>query len=541
MMKNLFKLNWINGLGLSFIFTGFLYFLKMAADAGWLPPVVRAAVGVLSGVCAVFIGFQLFNKGKSYVAELVAGMGSAVIYATVAYVSFSDQINWSPNALLISMVSIGIITSVLAMKREMRLLYNISTLGALVTPLIITASDTQDFMLFIYLLIINVMALYVSGVKKWHELKIVAFVMSLAIYSTYYLMFDPEHWVKPFLYIGSLFLVYIIGLTIGSWNQKDSEFGVDQFLGIINAISFVFWAALIFGNFNVPHTIPMLIVAFIFIGMGALFYYGKGRVFNVINGSYLILGTVVMSIACSDTGMYLAGGMNYVVNSAIWIFLIGAAFAVGKKAEHYIITVGAYVGLVCLTVYWYMYAWDVEWVTVFGMKYVPFFNAGALVWMALAGMGFYFSKHEEKLMVENSSVLNSRVDGQIDYSFLKDKPLLSGVLGVLSHLIVGGLLTVQIGNLWEAYEISMVSENLAMSVTWIVYALMIYLMSSKSKHNIYKVLGSTVLVLTSIKVFAWDLLGSANYQKVIFLMIIGGLTLLIGKVSGARRNKEEMT
>ena len=28
-MKKLFKFNWINGLGLSFIFTGFLYFLKL--------------------------------------------------------------------------------------------------------------------------------------------------------------------------------------------------------------------------------------------------------------------------------------------------------------------------------------------------------------------------------------------------------------------------------------------------------------------------------------------------------------------------------
>ena len=538
-MKYLFKFNWINGLGLSFIFTGFLYFLKMAADAGWLPPEVRAAVGVLAGVCAVYVGFQLFKKGKSYVAESVAGMGSAVIYATLAYVSFNDQINWSPNALLISMISIGIVTSVLAMRSEMRLLYNISTLGALVTPLIITASDTQDFMLFIYLLIINVMALYVSAVKKWHELKVVAFVMSLAIYSTYYLMFDPEQWVKPFLYIGSLFLVYIIGLTIGSWNRKDNEFGVDQFLGIINAISFVFWSALIFGNFNVPHTLPMLIVAFIFLGMGALFYYGKGRVINVVNASYLILGTVVMSIGCSDTGMYLSGGMNYVVNSAIWLFLIAASFVVGRKSEHHLINVGAYVGLVCLTVYWYMFAWEVEWIAIFGVKYLPFFNAGALIWMIMAGMGFYFSKHEEKLMAENTSPNSSQHDKSTEYSFLKDKSLLSGVLGVLSHVIVGGLLTVQIGNLWEAYDISLVSENLAMSVTWIVYALTIYLMSINSQHKIYKVLGTVVLVLTSIKVFAWDLLGSANYQKVIFLMVIGGLTLLIGKVSAVNGKKDE--
>jgi hypothetical protein len=226
--------------------------------------------------------------------------------------------------------------------------------------------------------------------------------------------------------------------------------------------------------------------------------------------------------------MYLTGGMNYVVNSAVWLFLIAAAFFVGKQSKNQIIRTGSYVGFVCLTVYLYFYAWDVEWVTFLGIKYVPFANAGAIVWMVMAWLGFYFSKYEEGLV----SVKKRSLTDVKRLSVSSDNMVVSGVLGVLSHFIVGGLLTVQIANLWEAYDIPLFSKNLALSISWIVYALIIYLMSAKSKHLIYRRLGGTVLILTSIKVFTYDLSGSATYQKVIFLMVIGGLTLIIGKVKG---------
>ena len=50
--------------------------------------------------------------------------------------------------------------------------------------------------------------------------------------------------------------------------------------------------------------------------------------------------------------------------------------------------------------------------------------------------------------------------------------------------------------------------------------------SEKVKLNILAVL------LTSVKVFVWDLSGSANYQKVVFLMMVGGITLVAGYFYG---------
>lgn len=516
-MKDLLKLNWINGLGISFIFTAFLYFLKIAADNGWLPPEVRAASGLALGATAIFSGLALFKKGKTYVAETISGLGIAMLYATLAYVSFSESIMWSPNAMLISMVCISITTCYIAIKSNMRILYLLSTIGGLITPLIIKAGETDDFMLFIYLFIINVAALYVSALKKWHELKIISFILSLAIYTTYYVLFDPIQWVKPLFYISVLFITYIIGLTISSWNQNTSEISINHYLEILNAINFVFWANLIFGEFEIPHTLPMVIVGIVFISLGTITYYFKDKNFNLLNGAYLALGTIVMAIACSDTGLLLKNGMNYVVNCGIWTILIAAAFIFGKKSKNNSILLGTYATFLIATTYWYTVAWDVEWLTIFGFKYIPFFNAGALIWISLAFLGFYFSKHE----LNNTNNKQQMIDNNI----------LSITLAMISHIIVGGLLTVQISNLWSAYHISILNENLSMSICWIIYALTIYLWNNVNNAKVYKIFGASVLIITSLKVFFIDLSGKATFEKVIFLLIAGGLTLLIGKVS----------
>jgi hypothetical protein len=56
-----------------------VYFLKIAADAGWLPPELRSAIGLLLGAGAIFAGIQLNNQGKGVWGESIAGLGTAVV------------------------------------------------------------------------------------------------------------------------------------------------------------------------------------------------------------------------------------------------------------------------------------------------------------------------------------------------------------------------------------------------------------------------------------------------------------------------------
>ena len=104
-MNKFFEKNWMNILGGLFLFSAFLYFFKMAFEEGWLPPAARVAIRLAAGATALYYGYSKYRRDTTLSAELLAGLGSAIVYAAIAYASFSTEILWSANALFISVLS----------------------------------------------------------------------------------------------------------------------------------------------------------------------------------------------------------------------------------------------------------------------------------------------------------------------------------------------------------------------------------------------------------------------------------------------------
>jgi uncharacterized membrane protein len=82
------------------------------------------------------------------------------------------------------------------------------------------------------------------------------------------------------------------------------------------------------------------------------------------------------------------------------------------------------------------------------------------------------------------------------------------------------------------------SRTLAVSISYIIYALLIFLWGAHTKTVAFRVMGSIVLVLTSLKVFFWDIPGDATISKMLFLVIIGLFTLLIARINKHWLEKE---
>ena len=520
MLENL-KKNWITWLGILFVFLAFLYFLKLAIDQAWIPPVARVAVGLVLGISGAFAGYWLYRKEPSAKAEFIAGFGLSLLYATFAYASFSEDILWSPNTLFISMVATTLAISWVGAKYKMRILIFMCVLGGLLTPLIIQAPESGVLLLFFYVFALNAMAIYLSAAQDWKELRGMSFAVTVVIYSLYYVYFDPMSWGEPFLYLAAFFVTYFAGLILASWyRDKDFE-GINLYLSLLNAINFAFWSIFILESFTLAYTGPALIIGFAFIGAGALIYRlsGQSLVAPIL---YVVLGVVVIAIAVNDLGHhYTVAGMHYVISSAIWLFLIVLAFAAGHFIKSRVaqkISLGAWA---LLLMYWFGHAWSVEWVNWFGMHFIPFLNPGALVWMGLAVSGFIMSR-----LLTRYAAQEGISEDEAYYL-----PKVSLIMAIASHVVVGGLLTVQVQNIWKAYEVSIVSLNLSLSVVWMLYALLLFLWGAFSRATVFRLLGTAVLLATSFKIFFWDLSQASSIQKVVFLLIAGGLTLLIAWVN----------
>ncbi|MCK5281309.1 MAG: DUF2339 domain-containing protein, partial [Cyclobacteriaceae bacterium] len=119
-MNEFIKKNWITVLGGTFLFAAMLYFFKLVISEGWLPPAARVAIGLLAGTTLIYYGYAKYKINANLSTELLSGLGSAIVYATLAYASFSFEINWSTNALTIAMLSFTSLITYIGYKLEMR-------------------------------------------------------------------------------------------------------------------------------------------------------------------------------------------------------------------------------------------------------------------------------------------------------------------------------------------------------------------------------------------------------------------------------------
>ena len=513
-MIDLIKKHWITTLGILFLFSSFTYFLKIAFENDWFPAELRVLSGFAIGVTLLFAGYNYYRKNSLNTCQMLAGSGMSVIYATFSYVAFSDSLTWPYNITFISVLSITALTTFLSYRYNLRALIFISIMGGLLSPIFMKAEVHHDLLLFAYVLILNVGALYVSISKKWTELRAMAFGITVLIYATYFIYFDPESWGRPFFYAASLFATYMGGIIYASYREKDLFTGWNLYLSLINAMLFIFWSIYILGSFEITFTIPLLIVGTAFMTAAIfIFYLSNKKAFPSI--IYVCLGLLLFTISAANIEPMFINGLEYVVTTLLWLLVVVSTYAIGRFTKTNELVYISYAAWMMLLIYWFTVAWDVQWMKLFGLEYIPFLNAGALTWIALAAFGFYASKKEQK-----------------------DNNGLSTLMAIAANIIVGGLFTVQIKNLWIAYDIEFISRSIAISISYMVYALLIFIWGAHTKAISFRIMGSVVLIVTAIKVFFWDLSGDASLSKMIFLSIIGLLTLGIARINKYWMDKE---
>ncbi|MCE7990685.1 MAG: DUF2339 domain-containing protein [Roseivirga sp.] len=523
-MKDFIQKYWINALGLGLLFTALLYFLKLAVASGWFPIELRLALSSLLGCSGLFFGFRLVNQQKPVTGQVLAGLGTAVLYATIGYISFSEEMLWSSSSLLIAMVGVSSVVSGLAVRQNQRILFALSILGGLITPFVIKASAQLDVALFIYVLILNLAAIYASISKGWKENMLIGFVLTIGLFSSYYFLFEPGSWQRPFTYCTIMFVVFMVGFVITPFRENKKYDGFELILGVFNGVNFILWSHWIFKEFSIPYVTPLLIVGVSFLTLSCLIYHRSEKRGMAAFGTYMAMALMSLGIAGNDLGrLYQQGGLNYVITAMVWLLLIASVLIIGKKIKDRQLVYGSMLGYLLLIVYWFGRAWEVDWLPVLGVEYIPFLNAGALVWLGLIILGFNYSidvrNGDEQLLVWGG------------------KGTASALLALVSHIQIGGLLTIQVMNLWEAYDMGWLNRDLSLSACWFLYALVLFLWNSRLPHALFRWLGGAVLIVSAAKVMLWDLAGESTTQKILFLLFLGGVTLIIGRIRAKKNLK----
>lgn len=511
-MVNNFQKHWPSLLGALFLLTAFVTLLKYSMDQHWISDEVKIGIGLLAGAGFVIAGMRLAQRqtgSMNIISEVLAGLGVAILYTTCSFAGIFYSL-WDSMIVLISMTAVTAGTCLYAIKFNSRILMSIGLIGAIIAPIMMQPATDQVFSLFLYLLVINAAFFYISVLKKWFELRLIAFIGSWLLYAVYFILFNPQVdgiWSLPFRYALAAYAFYIVALFLTSWKERLKYDGLNLYLGIANAIMFGLWALALLHDY-VSFSVPLLLMGVVYILAGAL-VYRLVREWTMPIWTKMLGGSLLVMLAASQFG----SGWEYkpLISVYVWLFIAAVILIVGMWCQLELLKLASVIIWFVAGLYWYTVTWHTprgEW---FG-TFVPFLNWGAVAWMALAAFGFYISLHLTFKHLDEAS-----------------NKVISYIFSIGSHIVVGGLLPVQMNSLFGAYRLDGLA--LTLSISWGIYALLLFLWGAYSKQAVFRIFGSIVLIVVALKTLFFDLANEATIYKVIVFLILGAISFAISYIN----------
>jgi len=513
----MWKKHWTTALGALFVLASFITLLKYCSDQGWLTDPIKIGAGLLAGAAAGAAGIGLHKRGGNNLAlagEIGAGLGAAVWYATSSYAGIYTTM-WEPMTVLVVMTVITIAMAAYAYMNNSRMLMNVALAGAMIAPLVMKPDTDQVLQLFLYLLVMNTVVFAVSITKQWAELRWAAFGFTWLLYAVYYVHFDPisdSWWSMPMRYLIAAFVFYLIAFYAAAWRTKSRFLSTDIYVSFANTVMFGAWAAGLLESRS-EMTVLMLAVGAAYGMLAFLLYRMKAPASASVAAGHIHMafGGIALLIGASGLG----SGSAYRPLAAVFLWMSVAAIAAllsRKLRNDWLLAGGTFIWL-ATGMYWFGNAWDVPRLNPLGGTYLPFVNGGALAWIGLAALGFYMSKYTRYVSLDKDS-----------------SAIIAVLYAVVGHMIVGGLLTIQIIDLFEEYEWSG-SVNLFLSVVWAVHALLLFLWGAYSSQRIFRWFGSIALVIVAAKAILLDLSGESSLLKIIVFLLLGAISLCISWIN----------
>lgn len=501
--------SWVTWAGFALLLMAIGYFFKYALDREWLSPAIRVGLGAATGLAAYGAGHAMLARGHRRAYSLTfMGFGIATLFVSFGSAYFVlDLLNPALGLLLMTAVtSLAVWT---AWHYDNQVIGALGLLGALVAPVIFPALHDFVGQRFAYVGAVSLGAVVLSVLRPWPWIRALAWA-GAELTLVGYLMVVPDlaRWPLYFGIATSFFGLFALGLAFESLWMRHRNSPLNLALSVANGVAFAAYTALLIPA-DSPVLTATLLLSGAFYGMLALMI--QRRVPEETAGAMLHLMAAVAFI--TFTVPLRLGPVGITIAWTLESLLL---WQIGIRWQNRLIRWSGPLLLLVNGLHWWSVAWDVEWVRWFGVTYIPFVNPGAIAWILLAGAGFLFSVWFEQ--VEEPGLNGADI---------------STIFALLSHVVVGGLLTIQINNIFEAYPLATAAlthrVNLAtLSVSWGIYALLLVAWGFSRRSPIFRWFGLIATGIVLIKVFTVDLAGLETIYKMVALAVLGLIFLAIG-------------
>jgi uncharacterized membrane protein len=173
---------WLNRVGVVAVLFGVSYFLKYAFDNNWVGPSIRVVTGLISGLSVVVFGEFIRRRGHVAFSYSLTAVGIGVIY--LALWASSQLFGIVPNSLAFAaMIAVTAAAVGLALWQDAEIVAAFATLGAFITPVILSTGENRPVSLFSYIAVVNLGVFVLLRLCPWHRLVVGSYVGTTILYS----------------------------------------------------------------------------------------------------------------------------------------------------------------------------------------------------------------------------------------------------------------------------------------------------------------------------------------------------------------------
>lgn len=241
--------NLINKIGILILVLGISFFVKYAIDKDWINEPARVGIGMLSGAIVVGIAHRLRLKYAAFSSVFVGGAIS-IFYLTIG-IAFHDYKLFSQTVAFLIMVVITIFGVFVSLSYNRKELAIIAMLGGFAVPFMVSTGSGNYQVLFTYIAILNIGMLIIAYFKKWNIVTLLAFILSVLIYFSWFVMNKSKPEFSPqgaLLFATIMYFIFSIAPVLNNIRNKGGFSTTEYLIMLVNTFFYFGIGASIFGS-----------------------------------------------------------------------------------------------------------------------------------------------------------------------------------------------------------------------------------------------------------------------------------------------------
>lgn len=203
-------LTWVNRIGALTLMLGVAFFFKYAVDNAWIGESGRVILGVLAGGAILLAADLLWRRAQRTFANGLTGLGIGILYLSF-YAAFGFYRLVPAEASFVLMAVTAAAAGALAIRYNASAIALLGLLAGFATPLLLDAGEDRPWVLFSYVLLLDLGALWAARRQNWRAVELLSAIGTAFLYLAWFSdRFRGEKQVVAAVFAAVFYAVYVL-------------------------------------------------------------------------------------------------------------------------------------------------------------------------------------------------------------------------------------------------------------------------------------------------------------------------------------------